>query len=69
MIEFNHFNFNVLDLEKSLAFYKEALGLEKRVSLFIKKQLVFLLSAKRIPVTEASRLYILETDVPALLLN
>ena len=28
MITFNHFNFNVLDLEKSLAFYKEALGLE-----------------------------------------
>ncbi len=55
MIEFNHFNFNVLNLEKSIAFYK--------------KQLVFLLSAKRIPVTEASRLYILETDVPALLLN
>ena len=27
MITFNHFNFNVLDLEKSLAFYKEALGL------------------------------------------
>ena len=27
MIVFNHFNFNVLDLEKSLAFYKEALGL------------------------------------------
>lgn len=25
---FNHFNFNVLDLEKSLKFYKEALGLE-----------------------------------------
>lgn len=25
---FNHFNFNVLDLEKSLAFYREALGLE-----------------------------------------
>lgn len=25
---FNHFNFNVKDLEKSLAFYKEALGLE-----------------------------------------
>ena len=24
---FDHFNFNVLDLEKSLAFYKEALGL------------------------------------------
>jgi lactoylglutathione lyase len=24
---FNHFNFNVLDLEKSLAWYKEALGL------------------------------------------
>ena len=53
MIEFNHFNFNVLNLEKSIAFYKEAIGL----------------SAKRIPVTEASRLYILETDVPALLLN
>ena len=28
MITFNHFNFNVLDLDKSLAFYKEALGLE-----------------------------------------
>ena len=28
MITFHHFNFNVLDLEKSLAFYKEALDLE-----------------------------------------
>ena len=28
MIEFNHFNFNVLDLEKSIAFYKEAIGLD-----------------------------------------
>ena len=28
MFTFNHFNFNVLDLEKSLKFYKEALGLE-----------------------------------------
>lgn len=28
MIRFTHFNFNVLDLERSLAFYKEALGLE-----------------------------------------
>ena len=28
MIKFNHFNFNVLDLDKSLAFYKEALGLD-----------------------------------------
>lgn len=27
MITFNHFNFNVLDLEKSLKFYEEALGL------------------------------------------
>ena len=27
MIKFNHFNFNVLDLEKSLAFYREALNL------------------------------------------
>lgn len=27
MITFNHFNFNVLDLEKSLAFYKDALDL------------------------------------------
>lgn len=27
MFQFNHFNFNVLDLEKSLAFYKEALDL------------------------------------------
>ncbi|MBC2856060.1 MAG: VOC family protein [Cetobacterium sp.] len=26
---FNHFNFNVLNLEKSIAFYKEALGLEE----------------------------------------
>lgn len=25
---FNHFNFNVCDLQKSLEFYKEALGLE-----------------------------------------
>ncbi len=25
--KFNHFNFNVLDLEKSVDFYKEALGL------------------------------------------
>ena len=28
MFRFNHFNFNVQDMEKSLAFYKEALGLE-----------------------------------------
>jgi len=27
MIKFNHFNFNVLDLERSLKFYNEALGL------------------------------------------
>lgn len=27
MVEFAHFNFNVLDLEKSVAFYAEALGL------------------------------------------
>ena len=27
MTRFNHFNFNVLDLERSLAFYKEALNL------------------------------------------
>lgn len=27
MIQFNHFNFNVLNLEKSLTFYKETLGL------------------------------------------
>ncbi len=27
MIKFNHFNFNVLDLEKSLKFYNDALGL------------------------------------------
>ena len=27
MISFNHFNFNVFDLQKSLAFYEEALGL------------------------------------------
>lgn len=29
MFKFNHFNFNVLDLDKSLKFYKEALGLEE----------------------------------------
>lgn len=28
MIAFNHFNFNVLDLDRSLKFYKEALDLE-----------------------------------------
>ena len=28
MFAFNHFNFNVLDLDRSLAFYKEALDLE-----------------------------------------
>ena len=28
MFTFNHFNFNVSDLDKSLQFYKEALGLE-----------------------------------------
>lgn len=27
MLKFNHFNFNVLDLERSLQFYREALGL------------------------------------------
>ncbi len=27
MTTFNHFNFNVFDLERSLAFYKQALGL------------------------------------------
>lgn len=26
---FTHFNFNVMDLERSVAFYKEALGLEE----------------------------------------
>ena len=28
MFKFNHFNFNVLDLERSLAFYEEALELK-----------------------------------------
>ncbi|MCR5136242.1 MAG: VOC family protein [Oscillospiraceae bacterium] len=28
MFRFNHFNFNVLDLERSLKFYDEALGLK-----------------------------------------
>ena len=27
MLSFNHFNFNVCDMEKSIAFYQEALGL------------------------------------------
>lgn len=27
MTTFNHFNFNVLDLDRSLAFYKQALNL------------------------------------------
>ena len=29
MLTFNHFNFNVSDLEKSIQFYREALGLEE----------------------------------------
>ena len=29
MYSFNHFNFNVRDIEKSLAFYKDALGLSE----------------------------------------
>ncbi len=29
MITFNHFNFNVRDLDRSLAFYQEALGLSE----------------------------------------
>mgnify|MGYP003609886961 FL=1 len=28
MFKFNHFNFNVLDIDKSLAFYDKALGLK-----------------------------------------
>ena len=28
MFRFNHFNFNVLDMQRSLKFYKNALGLE-----------------------------------------
>ena len=28
MLQFNHFNFNVLDLERSLAFYQSALDLQ-----------------------------------------
>ncbi len=28
MVRFDHFNFNVLDLERSLVFYREALALE-----------------------------------------
>ena len=28
MVKFNHFNFNVLNLEKSLEFYEKALGLK-----------------------------------------
>ena len=28
MVKFNHFNFNVLDLDKSLKFYEETLGLK-----------------------------------------
>lgn len=28
MFSFNHFNFNVLDLERSLRFYDEAFGLK-----------------------------------------
>ena len=29
MFKFNHYNFNILDLEKSKKFYKDALGLEE----------------------------------------
>ena len=28
MLTFNHFNFNVTDLDKSIQFYRDALGLE-----------------------------------------
>ena len=28
MVKFNHFNFNILDLDKSLDFYDKALGLK-----------------------------------------
>ena len=28
MLRFDHFNFNVLDLEKSISFYQDALGLQ-----------------------------------------
>jgi len=28
MLQFNHFNFNVVDLDRSIAFYREALELE-----------------------------------------
>ena len=30
--QFAHYNYNVLNLEKSLAFYKEALGLEEQAA-------------------------------------
>lgn len=33
---FNHQNFNVLDLEKSIAFYEEALGLTVNRTVLIK---------------------------------
>ena len=33
MFAFNHFNFNVTDLERSIAFYHDALGLEPLVFL------------------------------------
>ena len=29
MFTFNHYNYNVLDLEKSMAFYEAALGLKE----------------------------------------
>ncbi|MFQ7259335.1 MAG: VOC family protein, partial [Christensenellales bacterium] len=29
MFTFNHFNFNVLDLEKSMEFYEKALGFKE----------------------------------------
>lgn len=29
MLTFNHFNFNVSDLERSIQFYRDALGLEE----------------------------------------
>ena len=29
MFAFNHYNYNVLDLEKSMAFYEAALGLKE----------------------------------------
>ena len=53
--QFAHYNYNVMDLDKSIRFYEEALGLKE--------------VRRKKPKTEASFLHILEMARPDLNLN